>query len=208
MLYIVFFFLIIRYFSPVVFSGYRSVMKVYLTNKMLGMTSMSIHSGSLDMETGLFEEEGLEHGTKKSSCSEDKTDMILAFQDPERLKLFRQTAENCAENIDFISAIFDYTIKAEDALVRSTSIVGDEMKDKAMAIYAKHVQVNSADEVNVSFATRGLVEMQLKAWTPAVLLSKGVAQSSLSTDKFKRVAVFAPAFKEISDVIPKFMEKV
>jgi hypothetical protein len=64
-------------------------------------------------------------------------------------------------------------------------IMSDEMKDKAAAIYNKYVQVNSAEEVNVSFTVRGAVEKQLKIWTQGPVLTVAEAKSSLAADKYR-----------------------
>jgi hypothetical protein len=176
-------------------------MNNYLANKSLGSQSMSVFSG--DLESSMDEVMG-NRGTKTSTATmEDKNDMFVAFQDPDRMKLFRDLAEkhHCVENIDFIISVYEYTVCAEEALMKSTCVVGDDMKETALGIYNKHVQVNSTDEVNVSFTTRGAVEKQLLNWPNDTMLTKAVAQSSLATDKYKRAAVFAPVLKEISDML-------
>jgi DNA-binding XRE family transcriptional regulator len=97
-------------------------------------------------------------------------------------------------------SVFNYSKQAEEALVGNTIIVGDTMRERAAEIYTQFIQVNSADEVNVSCQTRSALEKYFQTWKSTPMLTVALAQTTLGTDKYKRADVFKTAFQEISDI--------
>jgi DNA-binding transcriptional ArsR family regulator len=137
---------------------------------------------------------------QKSVQVGDINELIIAIEDPSRLKILRNLAvkNHLVENVDFICGVLKFKEEAEGLIMNSSSVASDEMKSQAMAMWYQYLQINSPDEVNVSSTAREQLKSQLDQWAPnAKVISKLVARNCLETDSDHRIAIFEIAFREI-----------
>jgi hypothetical protein len=137
---------------------------------------------------------------QKSVQIGDINELIVAIEDPSRLKILRNLAvkNHLVENVDFICGVLKFKEEAEQLIMNSSGAASDEMKTQAMAMWYQYLQINSPDEVNVSSTARELLKAQLDRWAPNVkVISQMVARSSLETDSEHRITLFDVAYREI-----------
>eukprot|EP00596_Hydrurales_sp_CCMP1899_P002487 CAMPEP_0119053874 /NCGR_PEP_ID=MMETSP1177-20130426/74705_1 /TAXON_ID=2985 /ORGANISM="Ochromonas sp, Strain CCMP1899" /LENGTH=285 /DNA_ID=CAMNT_0007033943 /DNA_START=381 /DNA_END=1238 /DNA_ORIENTATION=- len=180
----------------------KHISKGYALYKTIWPTTVTTTNGNSRNSNSLnFDQSGdAPIYQQKSVQLGDTNELILAIEDPSRLKILRNLAvkNHLVENVDFICGVLKFKEEAETLIMDSSSVASDEMKTQAMAMWYQYLQINSPDEVNVSSTAREMLKSQLDQWAPnAKVISKLVARKCLETDGDHRTAIFEVAFREI-----------
>lgn len=172
----------------------------YVLYKTIWPTAVNQSNSNLSTGLSYGQNEDVPIYKQKSIHISDINELIVAMEDPSRLKILRNLAvkNHLVENVDFICGVLKFKEEAEQLIMNSSGAASDEMKTQAMAMWYQYLQINSPDEVNISFTAKEMLKAQLDQWAPNVkVITQVVARSSLETDSEHRITLFEVAYREI-----------
>lgn len=182
-------------------SAIKYLEKGYAFYKTIWPKSVSQTSSNLSSEKLSYDENGDSPAYKqKTVLASDISELIIAIEDPSRLKILRDLAvkNHLVENVDFICGVLKFKEEAAQLIVNSSGVASDDIKTQAMAMWYQYLQINSPDEVNVCSTTREMLKAQLDQWAPNVtVIPKKIAHHLLQTDSEHRITIFEVAYREI-----------
>ena len=158
---------------------------------VMSSTAESIMLG--DGEDGLFESEGLKDDTVEQ--------LEAVFDDPDRFSLLRKVALKSlvVENVDFIQALRQWKVEAEESIVKATGKASDEVKLLAKLLFEKYLEAGSDEEVNISSSTRQKLKMAMEQWVENVpMLTNEEASQAFQSNIHGHNKIFDEAKKEIT----------
>jgi Regulator of G protein signaling domain len=77
----------------------------------------------------------------------------------------------------------------------------EKMKELAMDVFDRYIQVGCENEVNIPSGMRNLLQSQLKAWQNEPVLSKDSAESVIKEDVLGVRHIFDPVTREIAKML-------